>query len=185
MKRLVKLFGIMFYLSAFTLGGGYVIVSLMREIFVETYHWIDEEEMLDLVAIAQFSPGAIAVNGAIVVGYKIAGIFGIIAGVVATVLPPFLIISLISAGYERYIGNIWIAMMLKGMQAGISAVIISVVWDMLKPYAKEKDWASFLLMMVVFAANLIWNINVFYILLFAIGSGIVKVLYMRRTYRDR
>ncbi len=75
---LKKLFISTFYLSAFTFGGGYVIVTLMKKTFVDQYHWIDEEEMLDLVAIAQSCPGAIAVNGAIVVGYKLAGLPGVI-----------------------------------------------------------------------------------------------------------
>ena len=69
-----KLFFACLYLSTFTFGGGYVIVTLMKKKFVDDYHWIDENEMLDLVAIAQSSPGPIAVNGAIVVGYKLAGI---------------------------------------------------------------------------------------------------------------
>ena len=73
---LAKLFLSTLYLSAFTFGGGYVIVTLMKKKFVDEYHWIDEQEMLDLVAIAQSSPGAIAVNGAIVVGYKLAGMAG-------------------------------------------------------------------------------------------------------------
>ena len=68
---LSKLFISTLYLSAFTFGGGYVIVTLMKKKFVDQYHWIDDEEMLDLIAIAQSSPGAIAVNGAIVVGYKL------------------------------------------------------------------------------------------------------------------
>ena len=75
---LAKLFLSTLYLSAFTFGGGYVIVTLMKKKFVDEYHWIDEQEMLDLVAIAQSSPGAIAVNGAIVVGYKLAGIAGVL-----------------------------------------------------------------------------------------------------------
>ena len=66
---LIKLFLSTLYLSAFTFGGGYVIVTLMQRKFVDQYHWIDKDEMLDLVAIAQSAPGAIAVNGAIVVGY--------------------------------------------------------------------------------------------------------------------
>lgn len=77
--RLLKLFWSTLYLSAFTFGGGYVIVSLMKKKFVDDFGWIDEEEMLDLVAIAQSTPGAIAVNGAIVVGYKLEGIIGVIA----------------------------------------------------------------------------------------------------------
>ena len=71
-----KLFFSMLYISTFTFGGGYVIVTLMKKKFVDDYHWIEENEMLDLVAIAQSSPGPIAVNGTIVVGYKLAGMPG-------------------------------------------------------------------------------------------------------------
>ena len=76
--RLWKLFSSTFMLSAFTFGGGYVIVTLMKERFVDRYHWIEEEEMLDMTAIAQSAPGPIAVNGAIVVGYKLAKIPGVL-----------------------------------------------------------------------------------------------------------
>ena len=96
---LAKLFLSTLYLSAFTFGGGYVIVTLMKKKFVDEYHWIDEQEMLDLVAIAQSSPGPIAVNGAIVAGYKLAGMAGVLTTVIATVLPPFTILTLISFCY--------------------------------------------------------------------------------------
>ena len=97
-KRTVlwKIFISTLYLSAFTFGGGYVIVSLMKKKFVDEYHWIEENEMLDLVAIAQSAPGAIAVNGAIVVGYKLAGIAGVMTAILGTVIPPFLILSILS-----------------------------------------------------------------------------------------
>ena len=80
-KVLQKLFLSTLYLSAFTFGGGYVIVTLMKKKFVDEYHWIEENEMLDLVAIAQSSPGPIAVNGAIVVGYKLAGMIGVLVSI--------------------------------------------------------------------------------------------------------
>ena len=76
-QLLKKLFFSTLYLSTFTFGGGYVIVSLMKTKFVDELHWIDETEMLDLIAIAQSSPGAVAVNGAIVVGYKLCRIPGV------------------------------------------------------------------------------------------------------------
>ena len=76
-----KIFISTLYLSTFTFGGGYVIVTLMKKKFVDDYHWIEENEMLDLVAIAQSSPGAIAINGAIVIGYKLAGMLGVIVAV--------------------------------------------------------------------------------------------------------
>ena len=77
--KIKKLFISTLYLSTFTFGGGYVIITLLKKKFVDELHWIDEEEILDLVAIAQSSPGPIAVNGSIVIGYKIAGIPGIIS----------------------------------------------------------------------------------------------------------
>ncbi len=95
-QRLRKLFFSTLYLSTFTFGGGYVIVTLLNKKFVDELHWINEEEMLDLVAIAQSSPGAIAVNGAIVVGYKIAGIPGIICATIGAIIPPFVIITFVS-----------------------------------------------------------------------------------------
>lgn len=94
-----KLFCSTFYLSAFTFGGGYVIIPLMRKKFVEQYHWIEEEEMLDLTAIAQSSPGAIAVNASILIGYRLAGLFGALVTVLGTVLPPLIILSVISVAY--------------------------------------------------------------------------------------
>ena len=95
-KVLLQIFISTLYLSAFTFGGGYVIVTLMKKKFVDQYHWIEEKEMLDLIAIAESAPGAIAVNGAVVVGYKLSGIAGALTAVVATILPPFAILSLIS-----------------------------------------------------------------------------------------
>ena len=99
---LKKLFFSTLYLSTFTFGGGYVIVSLLKTKFVDELHWIDETEMLDLIAIAQSSPGAIAVNGAIVVGYKLAGMPGILCSILGAILPPFVNITAVSAFYNAF-----------------------------------------------------------------------------------
>ena len=116
-KVLKKLFFEALYLSAFTFGGGYVIVSLMKKKFVDELHWIDEAEMLDLVAIAQSAPGPIAVNGAIVVGYKLAGLSGAVVAILATILPPLVILSVISFFYEAFRDNRLVSTLLFGMQA--------------------------------------------------------------------
>ena len=94
--------------------------------------------MLDLVAIAQSAPGTIAVNGAIVVGYKIAGFLGIIVSVVATVIPPFIIISIVSFFYQIFKDNLIIGNMLDGMQAGVRAVISVVVYEMSSEIIKKR-----------------------------------------------
>ena len=102
-RLLLELFTSTLYLSAFTFGGGYVIVSLLKERFVDQLHYIDEKEMLDLVAIAQSAPGAIAVNGAIVLGYKMSGILGIVVCVIGTIIPPIIIISVVAYFYKIFI----------------------------------------------------------------------------------
>ena len=149
-KVLKKLFFSTLYLSTFTFGGGYVIVTLMKNKFVDELHWIDEEEMLDLVAIAQSSPGAIAVNGAIVVGYKLAGLPGVLLSILGAILPPMIILSAISFFYDAFRSNLIVGTMLKGMQSGVAAVIASVVFDMGSNVVKEKDWLNIAIMAASF-----------------------------------
>lgn len=170
-----RLFWATFSLSAFTFGGGYVIITLMKKKFVNEYHWIEEDEMLDLVAIAQSAPGAIAVNGAIVAGYKLARIVGVILCVAAAILPPFLIISLISLFYDAFRQNRIVAWMLSGMQSGVAAVIVSVVYEMIGDLMrKDRRMESALIFLGAFAANAWLKINVIYIILACIGIGLVK-----------
>ena len=98
----LKLFLSTFKLSAFTFGGGYVIVPLMRKKFVHELHWIDDTEMLDLIAIGQSSPGPIAVNTSIMIGYRLAGIPGALVTVLGTVMPPLFTISIITLFYAQF-----------------------------------------------------------------------------------
>ena len=129
-KDYLTLFTSTFTLSAFTFGGGFVIIPLMRKKFVEQLHWIDEEEMMDLTAIAQSSPGAIAVNASILVGYRVAGVPGALVTVLGTVLPPLIILSIISFFYTAFRDNRIVALVMRGMQAGVAAVICDVVLTM-------------------------------------------------------
>lgn len=171
------------YLSTFTFGGGYVIVSLLKRRFVDKLHWISEEEMLDLVAIAQSSPGAVAVNGAIVVGYKLAGIPGVLVSVLGAVLPPFVILSLISAFYTAFKDNFAVKALLDGMTAGVSAVIISVVFDMASGIVSSRDWVLVLVMIVSFVLNFFFKVNIIFIILGAAALGMI--LYFVRSGKNR
>ncbi len=175
-----KLFVSTLYLSAFTFGGGYVIVTLMKKKFVDQYHWIEENEMLDLVAIAQSAPGAIAVNGAIVVGYKLAGMLGAAIAIIATIIPPFLIISLISVFYNAFRSNFIISEILSGMQAGVGAVIAAVVYEMGAGVVKGKDPLSVTIMAAAFAAACFGGVNVIYVILVCAAIGIVRTLVKRK-----
>lgn len=172
-KILIKLFISTLYLSTFTFGGGYVIVTLMKKKFVDEYHWIEENEMLDLVAIAQSAPGPIAVNGAIVIGYKLAGMTGVITAIVGTIIPPFLIISLISICYNAFRDNFIISQMLSGMQSGVGAVIASVTYEMGAEIIHKKDAISTCIMAAAFLASCIFHINV---IIIVIACGLIGAL---------
>lgn len=179
-EKLRRLFFSTLYLSAFTFGGGYVIVTLLKNKFVDQLHWIDDEEMLDLVAIAQSSPGAIAVNGAIVVGYKICGLPGILCAVLGAIIPPFVILSVISFFYDAFRTNFVAKALLSGMRSGVSAVIVSTVWDMGSDIVKEKNKTDLLIMFLAFAANYCFRVNVVLIILLTAVLGAVRALLGRR-----
>lgn len=179
-KVLKKLFFEALYLSAFTFGGGYVIVSLMKKKFVDELHWIDETEMLDLVAIAQSAPGPIAVNGAIVVGYQLAGLSGAAVAILATILPPLVILSVVSYFYEAFRDSQIVSTVLFGMQAGIGAVIASVVWDMGLSVVKQKSAAQDAIMLAAFLLACVFRVNVVYIILACLALGALRVLFAAR-----
>ena len=179
-----RLFFSTLYLSAFTFGGGYVIVTLLKKKFVDECHWIEEDEMLDLVAIAQSAPGAIAVNGAIVVGYKLAGLLGAAVAITATILPPFVIISVISVFYEAFRDNFLVSQMLTGMQAGVGAVIASVVWQMGADVVRSKSAASVLIMAAAFAATCFFGVNVVLVILAAAAVGVARTLLAQRQKKE-
>ena len=179
-----KIFLSTLYLSAFTFGGGYVIVTLMKKKFVDEYHWIEEDEMLDLVAIAQSSPGAIAVNGAIVVGFKLAGLAGTLVAILGTIIPPFLIISAISIFYAAFRDNFVISRLLQGMQAGVGAVIASVVYDMGSGIVHSKSVVSMLIMLGAFIASCVFGVNVIYIILACGALGAVRTIVRQKKQSD-
>lgn len=178
-KTLWQLFLSTLYISAFTFGGGFVIVTFMKKKFVDELHWIDEDEMLDLTAIAQSSPGSIAVNAAILVGWRVGGAAGIAIAVLGTLLPPMLILSIISFFYAAFASNRYVALTLRGMQAGVAAVILDVVCGLGSKVVKEHSALSIALMLCAFAATFFFKINVVFILLTAALVGTVKLLVIR------
>ncbi len=174
MERLRTLFFSMLYISACTFGGGFVIVTLMKRKFADQLHWLTEEEMLDMTALAQSSPGAIAVNAAILVGWKVEKAAGMAAAVLGTILPPMLILSVVSVCYSFFATNLYVAFVLKGMQAGVAAVILDVVWGLGHEILMTRSVFSILLMAAAFAAGFVWKINVILIILLAAIVGIVR-----------
>ena len=171
-----KLFASTFYISAFTFGGGFVIIPLMKKKFVEEFHWLEEDEMMDMMAIAQSSPGAIAVNASIIIGWRLAGLPGVLISVLGTVLPPFLILSLISVGYAAFQDNRIVRYILRGMQAGVAAVVIDVVIQMAGRLIKKKERFPILMMCGAFVAAAVFEVNVMLLILVCGAAGAAAVL---------
>ena len=180
MKKDLKFFWTLFIstftLSAFTFGGGYVIVPLMRKKFVETLGWIDEEEMLDLIAIAQSAPGPIAVNSSIIIGYRLAGIPGALVTTFGTVLPPMVILSVIPQFYTAFRDNVVVSLVLKGMGIGVAAVIVDVVYTMAKGVVKTKDALWIIVMCVALVVALFTSLNVVFVILACGVVGAINVI---------
>ena len=175
-NRLWKLFISTFTLSAFTFGGGFVIVSLYKKKFVEELNWLDEDEMLDISAIAQSSPGPIPVNASVILGYRIHGILGSIVAILGTIIPPFAIISLISIFYEEFKHSQIISIALQVMRAGVAAVILDVVVNLGKNVIKTKNVLYIIVMIVAFIATYFFKLSAMYIIFICIGIGLITVL---------
>ncbi|MBM6615018.1 chromate transporter [Desemzia sp. RIT804] len=166
LKVYFLLFRFSFSISAFTFGGGYVVIPMMRKYFVDDLKMISEQELLDMAAIAQSTPGAIAVNIAVLVGYRISGLKGAIVTCIGTIAPPIIILSIISFFYQSFRDNNIISSILKGMEAGVAATIVDLLIDMWQGVLKEKNLLLTLMAPFAFLANFIFNVNVLYIIIF-------------------
>lgn len=175
--RLRALFLSTLYISAFTFGGGFVIVTFMKRKFVDELHWIDEQEMLDMAALAQSSPGAIAVNAAILVGWNVEGLLGMVVAVTGTIIPPMVILSVISFFYAAFASNVYVALVLKGMQAGVAAVILDVVCGLGGNVLKTRSVVYIALMVLAFVASFFFDVNVILIILAAAVFGVACALF--------
>ena len=164
-----------FKISACTFGGGFVIVPLLKKRFVEELGFIEEKEMLDLTAIAQSTPGPIAVNASYLVGYHIAGIKGALVNALASVLPPLIIISIISVFYQQFRNNVIVNFAMAGMLAGVAAVLCDVVLSMLSDLYKQKNCLAFIVFLFSFIAVRFWNWNIILIIFIA---GIIGAINM-------
>lgn len=184
-KVLSTLFLSMLYISAFTFGGGYVIVTLMKKRFCDELGYITEQEMLDMTALAQSSPGPIAVNAAILVGMKTAGAPGMAAAVLGTVIPPMTILSIISVFYAIFRDNAAVALALKGMQSGVAAVILDVVLSMGEKIVKTGSVLRMLIMAGAFIAVFFFEVNVILIIAAAALIGVITVLMNARREVER
>lgn len=182
--KLWTLFKSMFVLSACTFGGGFVIVSLMKKKFVEELKWLDEDEMLDVTAITQSSPGPLPVNASVIIGYRMAGVVGSLTAILGTILPPMIIISIISLFYEQFRTNPYIATALQVMRAGVAAVIFDVVINLASNVVKTRRMLYIAMMIIAFIATYLLDVSAMIIIFVCLGIGLVDLFFTMRKDKE-
>lgn len=174
-KLYIWLLVINLFISTFTFGGGYVVVPMIRKYFVSSKKLLNEDELLHIAAIAQSSPGAIAINLSTLAGFRVAGMGGAVISCTAAVIPSLIILVFISMFYAAFAANPLISAILRGMQAGVAALIVDFVADMCSMLIKERSLFMTLMIPAAFLANFVLEINVAFILVACILISIVRV----------
>lgn len=181
---LKELFCTVFMLSACTFGGGFVIVSLMKDKVVDKHHWLEEDEMLDVTAIAQSSPGPIPVNASVILGYRLHGILGSVVAVTGTILPPLILLSLIAVFYDQFRSNPYINTALMVMRAGVAAVICDVVMNLAKNVIATRKVLYISLMFITFVLSYFLDVSAMLVILGCLFVGIFSLIVSLKKERN-
>lgn len=184
MKRIPKMLSLFFTflkIGLFTFGGGYAMIPLIQRETVDNKKWINDEDMLEIIAIAESTPGPIAINAATFIGYRVGGFFGALAATVGVVLPSFVIITAISFVLAAFQNVVWIRYAFNGIRAGVLALIVKALWSMYKQ--SPNGIFAYLIMLGAFVVTAFLPVNVIFVILFCAAAGIVQALIVSR--RDK
>ncbi len=174
----LKLFITFFKIGAFTFGGGLAMIPFIERETADKHKWIDKEDLLDIVVIAESTPGPIAINSATFVGYKTAGVFGSACATFGVVLPSFLIILLLSFCLDKVITLKPVAYALWGIRAGVLALIAKSFWSLFKQ--TKKNAFAFVMMALAFLAVSIFKLDVIIIVASAAALGIAAYFISKK-----
>ena len=161
MKKISTLFWTFLKIGAFTFGGGYAMVALLEHEFVEEKQWVSREEFLDMVAIAESTPGPVAVNSATYIGYKIDGTAGAAASTVAVCIPSFVVIYCISLFFDRFLSLTVVAHAFRGIQVCVIYLILSAGLKMLRQL--ERNAFNVCILAAVIAAMVGCSVAAFFL----------------------
>ncbi|NLW52140.1 MAG: chromate transporter [Tissierellia bacterium] len=160
-------------ISSFTFGGGYTIIPVIKDEFSVKRNLITEDDMMDIIAVGQSGPGAMAINTSILTGYKVKGIKGALAAVVGAVLPCIVIITIVSYFYKEFRDNHTIQTILKAMSGAISAVLLLTTYDLFKNAIKENTLYAYIAMIFAFVSVVFFNVSTSLIILILALSGLI------------
>ncbi len=178
MKTLWQLFVTFFKIGAFTFGGGYAMIPLIQKETVENKKWVTDDDILDIIAIAESTPGPIAINSSTFVGYRVAGFWGAFFATLGMVLPSFTIILLISYILREFQDIKAVQYAFNGIRAGVLALLIKALWSM---YVKvPKGLVSYIVMALSFILVAFLKLNVIYVLIICALIGLISSFVAER-----
>lgn len=178
LKLLLKLFLTFFKIGAFTFGGGYAMIPLIQKETVENNKWISEDDILEIIAIAESTPGPIAINSATFVGYKICGFWGSFFATLGVVLPSFIIILAISYVLREFESIKAVKYAFNGIRAGVLALLIKALISMYKKV--NKNLVSYIVMGFSFVIAAFFDINILFAIIGSALIGLISSLYAER-----
>lgn len=170
MKTLIDMFITFFKIGAFTFGGGYAMIPLIEREVVDKNHWIDKDEFIDIIAISQSFPGALAINSCTFIGYKINGVLGAILGLLGVALPSFIIIIIIAMAFSKFRSLYVIELIFKGINAAVPLLILVSVNSLAK--VLDKTAVNIIIVIVTVILSVFMNVNPVYLILIAALYGI-------------
>lgn len=178
-ETLWTIFATFFKIGIFTFGGGYAMISLIEYEMVERHGWINSEDIVDMIAIAEATPGVIAVNTATFVGYKIGGgLLGSIAATIGVVMPSLLIISVIATFFESFQKLLWVGYAFQGIRAGIIVLVLGAAVKLGRK--GEYNWLTVSILIAAFSLAVFTDLNVIFLI---IGGGVIGIL--RQLYLNK
>ena len=182
-KRILTLFLTFFKIGAFTFGGGYAMIPLIQREIVEKHGWMTDEDILDIFAIAESTPGPIAINSATFVGYRTAGFWGATLATTGVVLPSFVIILLISFLLTGFADIPAVQYAFFGIRAGVLALLVKALWTMYKK--NPKSYIGYGIMLAAFLVTAFLDVPVLLVILGCAAVGLVSSLIVQRKEGDR
>ena len=177
-KKAGELFAVFFKIGAFTFGGGYAMIPLIQKETSERKKWLDDGDILDIIAIAESTPGPIAINSATFIGYKTAGLLGAVAATLGVVLPSFVVISLIALLLEHFAEYRAVRYAFAGIRAGVLALLVKAVVSMFKK--SPKGAVPYALIALAFAVSAFTDVNVIFVIIACGVIGLVSSLITGR-----
>ena len=185
-KELLGLFLTMFKIGLFTFGGGYAMLAILENEFVEKKKWTDKDDFLNMVAIAESTPGPIAINSATYLGYKRAGVLGSAVATLGVVLPSFIIIYTISLFFDAFLSLTFVAYAFKGIQACVVYLILSAGIKLFKGLKKKTyNIIAFSLALTLLVALSLFSVKLSAILYILIGGIAGLTIHFVAKLRDK